>query len=478
MSDLPLMHLIDPTPDAAEAFRRLSALPHCVWLDSAQPLPTLGRYSYLAVDPVAWHECRPEDAGGWRWLAEAANTHATPAVAGLPPFQGGVAGVLSYELGRSLERLPTPRFDEFQSPGMAAGLYDVVLAFDHAEGCAWVISQGLPETEPGARRRRAEQRLEQMLGWLEGPAPESDLASAERLAIERLAPQHAVEALPGVASDFSRDAYLTAVARVVEYIHAGDAFQVNLSQRLLHPAGDDPAAAYLSLRERNPAPFAGYLDLGESRVMSASPERFLAVRDRRVETRPIKGTRRRSRDATEDRRLADELLAHEKDRAENVMIVDLLRNDLSRVCEAPSVVVPRLCELESYRHVHHLVSVVEGTLAAGRTPVDLLRASFPGGSITGAPKVRAMEIIAELEPTARGPYCGSLYWLGLGGGMDSSILIRTLVESRGWVQAPVGGGIVADSDPESEYEETLHKAAGLIDLASPNALANSQQPTT
>jgi para-aminobenzoate synthetase component 1 len=252
------------------------------------------------------------------------------------------------------------------------------------------------------------------------------------------------------------------VRRAIDYIEAGDCFQVNLSQRLLTPARLHPLRLYERLRRRNPAPFAGYLDLGDFVVLSASPERFLRVTDGWVETRPIKGTRPRAHTPAEDEAAAAELLHSAKDRAENVMIVDLLRNDLGRVCRYGSVQVPEVCRLESYPFVHHLVSQVRGRLREDRTPVDLLRAAFPGGSVTGAPKVRAMEIIAELEPTARGAYCGSLGFLGLDGSMDSNLLIRTFTQGRGWLQFPVGGGIVADSTPEAEYEETLHKAAGLL----------------
>jgi para-aminobenzoate synthetase component 1 len=216
------------------------------------------------------------------------------------------------------------------------------------------------------------------------------------------------------------------------------------------------------LREHNPAPFSAYFDLGAFAIASASPERFLRVSDHGVESRPIKGTRPRGVTPCEDAARAAELAASIKDRAENVMIVDLLRNDLGRVCEYGSVRVRDVCKVETYRFVHHLVSSVVGKLRANQTPFDLLRATFPGGSVTGAPKVRAMEIIAELEPTARGPYCGSLSWIGFDGAMDSNILIRTFTIGKGWTQFPVGGGIVADSDPQREYEETLHKAAGLL----------------
>jgi para-aminobenzoate synthetase component 1 len=231
---------------------------------------------------------------------------------------------------------------------------------------------------------------------------------------------------------------------------------------LLFPAASDPLSLYRRLRERNPATFAAYFDLGDAQIVSASPERFLRVANRRVEARPIKGTRPRTARAEADLFAGSELQESEKDRAENVMIVDLLRNDLSRVCQPESVRVTQLCGLETYQFVQHLVSVVEGELARDKTPLDLVRASFPGGSITGAPKVRAMEIISELEPTARGPYCGGIGYLGFDGSLDLNILIRTVTAARGWWQFPVGGGIVAQSSPEREYEETWHKAAGLL----------------
>jgi para-aminobenzoate synthetase component 1 len=261
---------------------------------------------------------------------------------------------------------------------------------------------------------------------------------------------------------------LRAIERAIEYIRAGDIFQVNIAQRLLAAARDDSVSLYLRLRKRNPATFAGYFDLGDTQIISASPERFLRVTAGKVEARPIKGTRLRTALPEADLFAADEMLASEKDRAENVMIVDLLRNDLSRVCRGDSVRVTQLFRLETYEYVQHLVSVVCGTLAEGRTALDLVRAAFPGGSITGAPKVRAMEIIAELEPTARGAYCGALGYLGFDGTLDTTILIRTITAARGWWQAPVGGGIVAQSVPEREYEETWHKATGLLRAIEPD----------
>jgi para-aminobenzoate synthetase component 1 len=282
------------------------------------------------------------------------------------------------------------------------------------------------------------------------------------LAPDQLARQYPVGRLDGLTSNFAPAGYLRAVERAIDYISAGDVFQVNLAQRLLYPARGDPVRLYLRLRRCDPAPFAGFFDLGGLQIASASPERFLSVRGGLVETRPIKGTRPRTAQPEADRSAGAELLASEKDRAENVMIVDLLRNDLSRVCRPESVRVSQLCGLESYQYVQHLVSAVCGRLGDGCGPIELVRAAFPGGSITGAPKIRAMEIIAELEPTARGPYCGSLGYLGFDGSMDLSILIRTIAAGRGWWQAPVGGGIVAQSDPEREYQETWDKAEGLI----------------
>jgi para-aminobenzoate synthetase component 1 len=459
-------------------FERLQELPHCVFLDSALAQAPLGRYSFVAADPFAtltspvldfqdvatMPGSHPLD----RLAAQLAKFQA-PTVPHLPPLQGGAIGLLSYDLNRSLERLPAPRFDEFGLPAVAIGLYDVVFAFDHQEQRGWIISQGFPELDPASRQRRAALRMEFFLEHLQHPRRSRPRLAprVSSLDIGDLAPQHEVGRLPGLTSNFSRRQYLAAVERAIEYIRAGDIFQVNLAQRLLYPSLDNSVDLYLRLRERNPATFAGYFDLGQAQIISASPERFVSVRNRQVETRPIKGTRSRSRHPVADLFAADDLQQSEKDRAENVMIVDLLRNDLSRVCDPRSVKVTQLCGLETYQFVQHLVSVVEGELAADKTPLDVLRQAFPGGSITGAPKIRAMEIVAELEPTARGAYCGSLGYVGFDGTMDWNILIRTITAARGWWQMPVGGGIVAQSEPEREYEETWHKALGLLRALTP-----------
>lgn len=464
-SHRPAVRELVPAPDPTDVLLKLQRLPHCLFLDSALKDRELGRYSFLAADPCAFWTLPTEHPNPLGFLRDQLDGWHTLAEPELPPFQGGAAGLLAYDLNRHLERIPVPRYDEFQMPALAIGLYDVVVAFDHAENRAWVVSQGLPHRDPGPRRSHASRRLDQFLTLLAEPArthtPHRP-PGRQDLTASQLAPQFPVDADADVTSNFSIQGYFAAVRQAVEYILAGDIFQVNLAQRLLHPARQDSLSLYLRLRERNPAPFAGYFDLGPFQIVSASPERFLSVRERRVETRPIKGTRQRCGNAEADLFAAQALRESDKDRAENIMIVDLLRNDLSRVCRGDSVRVRELCRLETYPFVHHLVSVVEGELAPHRVPLDLIRAAFPGGSITGAPKVRAMEIIQELEPTARGAYCGSLGYLGLDGALDLSILIRTITAGRGWWQMPVGGGVVAQSVPEREYEETMHKAFGLL----------------
>jgi para-aminobenzoate synthetase component I len=451
---------------AWEACQRLAGLPFLLFLDSAAAGPALGRYSFVTADPFAWitaqGEIVSENGQSWRGdpfrtLAARLREFRTEPIAELPPFQGGVAGLFGYDLCHHIEKLPRAQCADLPTPDLAVGLYDWVLGFDHHFRRAWLISTGLPERG----ERRATKRAEQVLRLLDRPAPLSSGFMGETPAVVR-GPQRLVPGLESVTSSFSRDEYLATVRRAIEYVHAGDCFQVNIAQRLLAPARVAPLELYGRLRERNPAPFAGYFDLGEFVIASASPERFLRVEAGQVETRPIKGTRPRGRTPEEDRARAAELCASAKDRAENVMIVDLLRNDLGRVCQYGSVHVAALCRLESFRYVHHLVSEVRGQLRPECDLADLLRAAFPGGSVTGAPKVRAMEIIAELEPVARGPYCGSLGYLGFDGSMDSNLLIRTFTQGKGWLSFSVGGGIIADSDPEREYDETWHKAEGLL----------------
>ena len=431
----------------------------------------MGRYSFLTADPFEFVEVERAQFGHdpFGAVRQTCQRFAVPTIDGLPPFQGGAAGVLSYELGHAWEDWPRARFDEFPLPDMAVGIYDWVIAWDHHTGRAWVVSQGFPETDTRRRQARAAQRLQHVRAALAAAPSDWPGGGWQQPPIAIETPQSALPNVGCLTSDFSRDEYLRAVEQAIEYICAGDIFQTNLSQRLLAPQNCSVYELYERLRSRNPAPFAGLFvpaatsstDIGWA-VVSASPERFLRVENGEVETRPIKGTRKRGAGPEADLFTRDELRESGKDQAENVMIVDLLRNDLSRVCAPGSIRVPSLCGVETYETVQHLVSEVRGRLEAPYDVWDLLQATFPGGSITGAPKVRAMEVISDLEPTARGPYCGSLFYAGFDGSFDSSILIRTFVCSGGWVQCSVGGGIVAQSDPIAEYEETLHKAEGML----------------
>ncbi|HYK81578.1 MAG TPA: aminodeoxychorismate synthase component I [Gemmatimonadales bacterium] len=481
MSDVaPLVEELIPAPDPLAACARCAGLPFLLFLDSATPATPLGRHSFLAADPAtvvrskgrltqelvagAWIRVHADPLDHMRALVA---PHVTEAVAALPPFQGGAAGYIGYDWAGMLERLPRPRYDDLAIPDVLLGLYDWVVAWDHVAGRAWIVSTGLPVTGP-ARARRAADRLATVRRWLARGAGAMPRSSGDGSGRGTAAPSYPVPDTPGLRSNFTRPGYLDAVAHVIEYIFAGDIFQANLSQRLHAPLLGTPLELYVRLRQRNPAPFAALLDFGDVVVASSSPERFLRVHDgRQVETRPIKGTRPRGVGPEHDAALGLALAESDKDRAENVMIVDLLRNDLSRVCLPATVHVPELFALEQYATVQHLVSTVVGELAPQYDAVDLLRAAFPGGSITGAPKVRAMQIIAELEPTQRAVYCGAIGYWSASGALDTSIVIRTYLVLGRDVYFQVGGGIVADSDPEQEYRETLDKARGLIAALTP-----------
>jgi len=468
-AELPLIAPLPAELTPVEVFQRIAHQPHVVFFDSASQDDTIGRYSFLAADPFRWLTSANDHGNPLAKLEEAWQAYPAKAHPDLPPFQGGAAGLFGYELARTLEDFPAAPIEDFPVPTLAVGLYDVVFAFDHTKKQAWIVSQGFPETESQARREHAKKRLIQAQQWLtETPrlhacgfaAYDSTAKTQATISSQKIAKQFDV-GLGDVTSNFSADAYRKMIERAIEYIHAGDIFQVNLAQRLLTPARTNSIDLYLQLRQKNAAPYAGFLDIGEWQICSTSPECFLTLRNREVETRPIKGTRGRSGQPEADLYAGDDLQLSEKDRAENVMIVDLLRNDLSRVCMPDSVHVAQLCQIETFAYVKHLVSIVRGTLQSTANPFDLLRACFPGGSITGAPKIRAMEIIAELEPTTRGAYCGSLGYLGFDGQMDS--IIRTVTAGEGWWQMPVGGGIVAQSTPDDEYRETWHKARGMLE---------------
>ncbi len=448
-----------PTTDMPALAERLAHLPHLAFLDSAMEHSALGRYSYLAADPYAVLDARGGAATlGQRHVAgdplaalgEALDLARAARDPDLPPFQGGAIGFIAYEYGRRLEKLPAADVDDLGLPDAALGLYDWVVACDHTRKKAWLISTGAPEPEGPVRETRARERAEEALGYLSRPAPARTTAAQPALDFR---------------SNFTRADYVEAIARTVEYVLAGDIFQANIAQRFLAelPESFDPWAFYRRLRTRNAAPFAAYLAFGDVTVCSSSPERFVCVEGDHVEARPIKGTSKRWSNPHADGASSRALLDSEKDRAENVMIVDLLRNDLSRVCRPGSIEVPKLCGLETYASVHHLVSVVTGRLRHGLSVTDLLRASFPGGSITGAPKLRAMEIITELERHARGIYCGSIGWIGFSGDADFNIAIRTATIARGKAVFQAGGGITALSDPAAEYDETLTKARAVFE---------------
>ena len=439
------------SPDSAPFFDALVDLPWPMFLDSGRPHGAHGRYDILTADPRAvlittGLQTEVRTAAGSRFspddpfaiLQEELGPE-RPGIDGLP-FTGGAIGYFGYDLGRRIERLPSLAEDAEQLPEMAIGIYDWALVVDHQERRSRVVAEDRAGLREGFRRFAA---------------------LTERRAGR---PRSPFRVLGRVQSNLGHGQYLAAIERIKHYLSAGDCYQVNLAQRFSVPAEGDPWQAYQTLRRLNPAPFGAYLGTPVCAVMSSSPERFLRVDGRHVETRPIKGTAPRGRDPSEDLMLAEALRTSPKDRAENLMIVDLMRNDLGKVCAIGSIQVPRLFELERYTRVQHLVSTVRGRLAEGRTPLDLLRACFPGGSITGAPKLRAMEIIEELEPHRRGIYCGAIGYLSFDGTMDTNIAIRTLVHSHGITRLWAGGGIVSDSDAESEYRETYHKAAALLDL--------------
>ncbi|TMQ55842.1 MAG: anthranilate synthase component I family protein [Candidatus Eisenbacteria bacterium] len=449
--------------DPQAALAALAPLPHPFLLHSA--LEGEGaRWSFFGADPFAIDrgERYEEAAAAWRRIARRFPTEAAPATSA--PFTGGMVGYWAYDFGRRLERIPAVARDDLGLPDFVLGLYDVVGAFDHAASRAYLFSSGLP-LAGAAGRERAEARLDDFTRRLE--SAEKTLAAGPRSGVRAV-------------STFTPDDYRRAVEKVKDHIRRGDIFQANLSQRwtVELPRGAVPGAMAWALEaalaRRSQAPYAGFFDACDHAVACASPERFLTLRGRTVTTRPIKGTRPRGADPAQDRALRDALRASEKDRAENVMIVDVLRNDLGRVCEAGSVETPVLCELESFPQVHHLTSTVTGTLRPGLDALDLLHAAFPGGSITGAPKIRAMEILDALEPVRRHIYTGSLGYLDWRGDAEWNIAIRTALVTPRAVHFAAGGGITADSDAEAEYQETLHKAEGvrvaLADLLGPVAL--------
>ena len=502
----PLDEIADLRPiDVAEAFRDLPGL---ALLESARPGRN-ARWSYLTADPIAvLAEPAPGDdpfAVARRLLrgVDPGTPDAAPGgragsgarPADIPPFIGGLVGYLGYDLGHALERLPTLSRDDQHLPVLHLALHDWVVAWDRRSGRAWLGGRAVGGDHGALQRRFAEvrRRLLEPRASAAVPAPRGSAAvPAPRGSASIPAPRGSasIPAPPGSAvpaptverelaftSSLDRPAYEAGVETIREEIARGQIYQANLSRRLETAFDGDPWPLYRRLRTGDPSLFAAYLDVGRAvaagedgagrgprAILSASPEPFLGI-DRRglVTSDPIKGTRPRGRTRVEDRALAAELLNSDKDRAENVMIVDVLRNDLGRVCLPGTVRVPRLCRLERTAAVQHLVSTVTGRLAPGRDAFDLLAASFPGGSITGAPKIRAMEILERLEPVRRGPYTGALGWIGPDGAMATSIVIRTLIADGRRLSLNVGGGITYRSDPAAEWEETVAKARGPLE---------------
>lgn len=428
-----------------------------------------GRYSFFGADPFKilhvpfnGKKERTTALPALQELDTSLEKFRSEKIQGLPPFQGGAAGLMGYEMAHSFEKLPVAPDVSFPMPSLLLGFYDVICAIDHLQGKSWLISHGFPETKEPFRTIRAKERLD----------------SFKKLLVQRESPVHFTGTLPsfvppeeklfptavsGVYSNFSKEGYLEAVRQIIEEIYCGEIFQANLSQTLFSKQIEVPSKTYLRLRKKNPAPFAAYFQTPEFSILSSSPERLCSVHNGCVETRPIKGTRPlKLTDELYSSQQRYELLRSTKDRAENTMIVDLLRNDLSKICLPESVTVTEYCQLEEYQHVLHLVSAVVGKLRPNASAAAVVSAIFPGGSITGAPKIRAMEIITEHEKRRRGAYCGSIGYFGFEGTIDMNILIRTITISSGWLQYSVGGGITANSTPEEEYAETWAKAAGLI----------------
>ncbi|MEH8225285.1 aminodeoxychorismate synthase component I [Aeromonas veronii] len=419
-------------------------------LESAGPLGADNGFDIITADPLATLETRGE-VTTLRVGANISKHHEDPLAllahtqqqllgeldlcATHLPFIGGALGLFGYDLGRRFERLPVQAAADIAVPDMAVGIYDWALLRNVATGDWQLVHWG---DEAGLAKR---------LAWLEHqqtkPAPAFALQGSWR-------------------SNMSRAEYGEKFARIQEYLAAGDCYQINLTQRFSAPYQGDEWQAYCLLATANKAPFSAFIRLPDSVLLSLSPERFLLLDGRHIETKPIKGTRPRHPDPATDRQVARELAQADKDRSENLMIVDLLRNDIGRVSRPGSVSVPHLFAVESFPAVHHLVSTIHGELDARWQGVDLLRACFPGGSITGAPKIRAMEIIEELEPQRRNAYCGSIGYLSQHGRMDTSICIRTLIAEAGRLHCWAGGGIIADSDADSEYQETYDKVARIL----------------
>ncbi len=428
-------------------------------LSSSMRMDDYGNYSFICFDSFAsfsskdnqhyWNNERVETQAPFDFINKKLNHYKIKKIDGLPPLQGGAVGYLGYEASHYLEELPKVA-DNIQLPDIYLNFYSTVISIDHASNRCWVIATGFPAKDEYERVKKAQR----------------DISTIKTRRLELGPTRHSRRPdLLGQAptySNFTQESYINAVKQTKYYILDGDIFQANISQQFntTRRANTNPLDLYYNLMKINPAPFSAFLNIADQGyIISASPERFIKLTDQRVETCPIKGTRKRSSNIEEDRRLAAELLASEKDQAENVMIVDLMRNDISKVCQ--SVHVEELCALKSFETVHHLVSKITGTLKDNLNAIDLIKATFPPGSVTGAPKIRAMQIISEIEQQTRGPYCGCLGYFSFTGDIDTSVIIRTYFMNKDKLFFCAGGAIVLDSNPEDEYQESLTKVHAL-----------------
>lgn len=437
-------------PDSAKLFTPLAGMPWSVFLDSGRPYSHQGRFDILTANPVCTLTTRGNETEICQNdLVKRSNEDPFRLVKQqlgeqLPildelPFNGGAIGYFSYDLARQLEKLPVIAKNAKNIPEMAVGIYLWAVIVDHELQQSWLVGQDHPSINW--------QQLIDQFSVIQINQENSDF-----------------QVLGEITSNLSHEAYAKAFSQIKHYLHEGDCYQVNLTQRFMTRCQGDPWFIYQKLREVNAAPFSCYLNIPGVQVLSSSPERFLKVAKGCVETKPVKGTRPRKQDLIEDQQQITQLQQSDKDRAENLMIVDLLRNDLSKTCKKGSVKVPKLFAVESYATVHHLVSTVTGILETGQHALDLLRSCFPGGSITGTPKIRAMEVIEELEPNRRGIYCGSIGYFGFDGNMDTNIAIRTMVHANEKIHLSAGGGIVYDSVMQDEYQESFDKVSALLDL--------------
>jgi len=463
---IPLCKRIETDESQAELYEKARSA-YSFLLDSAKTHPKTGRYSFFGTRPImsfsakASHLCIETEAGRREFfgdpiaeLRKLLERFRSVKFEGMPSFTGGAVGYFSYDCCHLFEKLPQTATDDLNLPDIYFMFFDTIMAFDHLKNEAMIISNIYPDKPLDEAYDEAVERIRHC---------EETLQTYEVCSYK---PRRFVEK-KGLTqfsnSTFTKAGFERVVRRAKKYIKAGDIFQANLSQRLSHPvAGIEPFEIYKVLREINPSPFACFLDFGDLQIASSSPERLIRSEGRFVETRPIAGTRPRGKTASEDLALSCELLLSDKERAEHIMLVDLERNDLGRVCVYGTVRVDELMVLEEYSHVIHIVSNVIGRLKRDKDRFDLLAASFPGGTITGTPKIRCMEIIDELEPVTRNIYTGSIGYLGFNGDMDLNIVIRTFVIKNSMAHVQVGAGIVADSDPTREYYETLYKAEALL----------------